>query len=362
MAAARALLTWMLLAALPCPGWAGQEAGKVVGSVIFARGDQVVAEISGGAVEKERMLLLGDDFRPKGAAVVVKPLGDGTYVLLPTGSGSPSVGDRLARETEGEAAARVIQENRPESYREFLGLYPKSAYRERMGREMFRLAMASGFPADGGGAVGGRLRLAETVSREVSLGMVPVVLDRFVFPGTDSEGGFRLEGLPELEEPVTLQLRIKDPRFELASPVEVKLPAGAGTVLTAEIPVRVTPTVLRGTVLDGRGSALPGAEVWTAPYTSEVLTDDDGTYRISRRKLLSAKEGSPADEPLFGGDFEVYARRKGYGVERTTLSAQSYRENAAPPIRLAAQDPRREELPELAVELRRHLWVSTPAR
>lgn len=362
MDAARSLLAALLAVVLPCAAWGAPAAGSFVGSIIFVRGEQVVAEIPQGATEKERMILIGGDLRPKGAAVVVNPLADGTYVLRPVGSGSPSVGDRLARETETEAAARVVQENRLEGYREFLELYPKSSYRERIGREMFRLAMASDFPADGGGSIQGRLRLAETVSREVPLGKTPIVLDRFLFPGTDPEGGFRLEGLPPLEEPVTLKLRVKDPRFEMASEVEVKVPAGSGAALTVEVPVRVTPTVLVGTVLDGRGSALPGAEVWTAPHSTEVLTGDDGAYRISRRKLSTSKEGSPADEPLFGGEFEVYARRKGYGVERAAVSAQSYRENAVPPIRLPPQDPRREELPELSLDLRRNLWVSTPLR
>lgn len=357
-------LAWGLWLAVVWPQQspAALPEGEFVGSVIFSKGDQVVAEIPGGAVERERMTVVGGDLRPKAAAAVVQPLADGTYVLRLVSSGSAAVGDRLARETETEAAARVIRENRLDGYREFLDLFPKSPHRERIGREMFRLAMAQEFPVPGGSLLRGKVRLAENVGREVPLGGATVVLDRFVLPPTDGDGGFRVEGIPVLEEPVTVRLRLRDPRFEMAAEVEVALPAKTSAQLTAEVPVRVVPAVLAGKVVDGRGAPLPGAEVWTSPYTTEVLSGDDGTYRISRRKLLAAKEGSAADEPLFGSDFEVYARRKGHAVERVAVSAESHRENPVPLLQLPPQDPRQEDLPDFALDLRKHLWVSTPVR
>ncbi|MEW6486771.1 MAG: hypothetical protein AB1578_02525 [Thermodesulfobacteriota bacterium] len=350
------------LAALPRGAFSDSGGGDFVGSVIFSKGAQVVAEIPGGAVERERMTVVGGDLRPKAFAAVVQPLADGTFVLRVIGSGSAAVGDRLARETEPEAAARVLRENRVDGYREFLDLYPKSPYRERIGREMFRLAMSEAFPSPEGSVFRGKVRLIENLGRELPLRGATVTLDRFVLPPTDADGGVRLEGIPVLEEPVTVRLRLRDPRFEMASEVEVALPAGTSAQVTADVPVRVVPAVLAGKVVDGRGAPLPGAEVWTSPYTTEVLSGDDGTYRIFRRKLLAPTEGAAADEPLFGGDFEVYARRKGHAVERVWVSAESHRENPVPLLQLPAQDPRQEDLPDLALDLRRHLWVSTPLR
>lgn len=350
------------LAAPPRASFSASGEGDFVGSVIFSRGAQVVAEIPGGAVERERMTVLGGDLRPKAFMAVVQPLADGTYVLHLIGPGSAAVGDRLARETEQEAAARVIRENRLDGYREFLEFYPTSSYRDRIGREMFRLAMSEAFPSPEGSVLRGKVRLVENLGRELPLRGATVALDRFVLPSTDADGGFRLEGIPVLEEPITVRLRLRDPRFEMASEVEVALPAGTSAQVAAEVPVRVVPAVLTGKVVDGRGAPLPGAEVWTSPYTVEVLSGDDGTYRIFRRKLLAPADGAAADEPLFGGDFEVYARRKGHAVERVSVSAESHRENPVPVLQLPPQDPRQEDLPDFAFDLRKHLWVSTPLR
>ncbi len=78
------------------------------GSVIFVRGDQVVAEFDGAVNPGERIVVLDASLRRKGLALVSKPLEGGTYLLAPEGSTGVSEGDRLRLETEGEAAARVI--------------------------------------------------------------------------------------------------------------------------------------------------------------------------------------------------------------------------------------------------------------
>jgi hypothetical protein len=158
---------------------------------------------------------------------------------------------------------------------------------------------------------------------------------------------------------VTLKLRAKDPKFEMAKEVTVDLPAGQFVELAADLPVKLTPTILAGRVLDERGAALPGSEVWTDPYSMEALTDDEGSFRILRRKELDAVgAASERDEPLFGGDYMVYAHRKGFGVERVALSAESFRSNAVPPIRLARQDSRAEPVPPLGIDLKTYLEPS----
>jgi hypothetical protein len=67
------------------------------------------------------------------------------------------------------------------------------------------------------------------------------------------------------------------------------------------------------------------------------------------------------DEPLFGGEFEVYAYRKGYGVDRVTISAESYAENSVPAVRLLRQDAREEEIPALGLTLRSYLEMGPTA-
>jgi hypothetical protein len=350
------------------PAGAAAPAGRpsdeafVVGSVIFARGAQVVAEVPGGARERERLVVFDAGMRRRGVAVVVAALDKGVFLLQPQGGVGASPGDQLARESETEAAARVVREHRAESYREFLEFFPRSEYRPRVGRELFRLAMKEGYPTFPGSVVEGRITLAESVGREVPLGQALVLLDRFVVARTDERGRFRIEGIPKLDEAVTLRLRVRDPKFQLSQEVTVNLPAGSFQEVAAELPVRITPTVLVGQVLDERGAPLPGAEVWTAPYSMEVLTDTEGMFRISRRKRVDATGAALAgDEPLFGGEFEVFAYRKGYGVDRVTISAESYAENAVPAVRLLRQDAREEEIPSLGLSLRSYLEMGPTA-
>ncbi len=329
--------------------------GFLAGSVIFVRGSQIVAELPGGARPKERLIVFDAGLRRKGRAVVVRKLDKDVVLLRTEGRFSVSPGDRLARETEREAAARVLRANRLQDYREFLEIFPKSRFRPRIAREMFRLVLKSSYPTFPGSVIEGRIRLAEAVTREVPLAQVLIKLDRFIIARTDSKGRFRIEGIPKLPEAVRVELGVKDPKFRLDKPVAVELPAGKLVERSVEIPVKLTPTLLVGTVVDERGVPLPAAEVWTAPYTMEVLTDDAGAYRIARRKRADAGEGGAVDEPLLGGEYEVFAFRKGYTVGHATVSAESFRDNPVPPIRLERMDLAAEPLPDLNVDLARFL-------
>jgi len=337
-----------------------REEGRMVyiGTVIFARGDQIVAEIPEGAQERERLVVFDAGFRPRGMAVVLQSLEQGVYLLQARGPLAAASGDRLAPESEENAAIRVLRENRLESYREFMEVFPESVHRPRMAREMFRVTMQQNYPTFPGSTIEGRVRLAETVGRQLSLGQVLVKLDRFVIARTDAEGYFRIEGLPKVSEPVQLQLQVKDEKFRAAEGAPVQLPGDTLVELNAEIPLRVAPTELTGSVVDHNGAPLAGVEVWTAPYTVETLTDETGSFRISRRKRLDTGGSEAAtDAPLFGGEFEVYAYRKGYSVNRSQVSAESFQQNPVAPIELVRQDPRRQPVPELGLELRAHLEI-----
>ncbi len=329
-----------------------------VGQVIFARGAQVVAEIEAGAVDSEYLVVFDSGFRRKGGAVVVQALKGNTYLLRGAGT-SLSEGDRLGRETEHQAVARVLRQKNADGYRAFLTLFPDSTYGARIARELFRLQMQAEYPARPGHSVGGSLLLVETVNRPVPMEDVQVLLDRFVVVLTGVGGQYRIDGIPLPEVPVTVKLKVKDPKFSSGDGVTLDLPAGKAVEAEKDLPVLLTPTVLSGTVLDGRGEPLTGAEVWTSPYTLEFLTGDDGTFQISRSKDLD--DPGAADQPLFGGKFEVYARRDGYSVERVAVSAESFVTNPVPAIRLVPQDTRNEEVPELAVALRLHLRIDPSA-
>lgn len=330
------------------------EKAYLIGTVVFVAGSQIVVEIPEGAKDRERFVVFDSGMGRRGLATVSRGLDKGVFSLAPIGSFSVDVGDRLARESENEAAYRVLRANQPETYREFLDLFPASEHKPRIARELFRLAIRSSYPTFPGTSVKGRLRLAETVGRELPLGPTEIVVDRFVIARTDEKGAFLIEGIPKLERPVTLRVKVRDAKFEMASDTFLELPGGQLGELTADLPVKLVPTVLAGRVLDARGTPVPGAEVWTEPYSVAALTDDNGAYAISRKKTPGG-EGSERDEPLLGGDYQVYAHRKGFGVERTAFSAESFRSNPVPPLRLSPQDLRGEPVPSLELDLKAHL-------
>ncbi|RMG97404.1 MAG: carboxypeptidase regulatory-like domain-containing protein [Candidatus Dadabacteria bacterium] len=330
-----------------------------VGSVIFAQGGTLVAEIPAGARKGERFVVFDEGLRRAGKARVDRELEKGVYLLRPQGSLRAGMGAKLARESEREAAARVVRTNRIPEYLEFLDLFPDSKYRDRVAREVFRLRMKEAYPTFPGTTLEGRLTLAETLDRKIPLGQVLVKLDRFIIARTDDTGRFRIEGIPSLPVGVRVTLDIKSDRLRAAEEVSVELPAEKLADLKAEIPVKVAPTVLAGQVLDERGAPVAGVEVWTSPYTMEVLTDETGAFRIARRKVQDGGEG--ADQPLFGGDYDVFAFRRGYAVGKTSVSAESYRENPLPPIRLERLDLPGEPVPPLGVNLTEHLAVDPGA-
>jgi len=323
-----------------------------VGQVIFARGSQVVAELETDVVNNEYLLVFDSSFRNKGSAVVVQPLRDNTYLLRGVGTWLTE-GDRLSRESELQAAARVLRQKTPEGYRSFLARFPNSSHQPRVARELFRTQMQTQYPARPGSVLSGTLRLAETVSQPIPMEDVQVVLDRFVLALTTSGGQYRIEGVPLPEVPVTVRLKVKDTKFHSAGETTLDLPADRTLEMEKDLPVVLAPTVLSGTVVDAGGDPLAGAEVWTAPYTLEYLTGENGSFQISRRKNLN--DPTAVDQPLLGGAFEVYASRSGYSVERVRVKAESFATNPVPALRLSAQNTRNEAVPELTVALRDHL-------
>ena len=92
------------------------------GNIIFVRGKKVLAEVPGGAKAKERFVLYDVRLRRTGSVLVVRAMDDDVY-LLRMASGSASDGDRLARETEDEAYARVKRSKSSKHYIEFLEVF-----------------------------------------------------------------------------------------------------------------------------------------------------------------------------------------------------------------------------------------------
>jgi hypothetical protein len=353
-------------AAAPAPAAAASGAASapkaarkdmMVGQVIHAEGGRVLAELPGGAKDKERFIVFSSTLTRKGYAFVVKAVDNkALYLLLGSGT-SLAVGDRLGRESEEDAWRRVQRENTLDSYRDFLTVFPDASVRATAIRDMFRLQMRSTFPATPGSTLEGRIKLAETVGQEVSLARAMIKVDRFVVGMTDDKGSFRIDGLPKLEYPIKVKVMVRDEKFQTAGEIQLDLPANQLADLKVDIPVKLTPTYLVGQVVDGDGRPVREAEIWTSPYTMEVLTDEQGRFRLWRKKKLDAS-GAPVageDEPLMGRDYEIYAYRKGFAAERAFVSAESFKENQVRPVTLVRQNLADEGLPQPGVDLRANL-------
>lgn len=326
-----------------------------VGMVSYVVSRKVLVELDAEPPPKQRYVAYDIRLRRKGTLRVVSAKGRQVY-LCQLISGSVDEGDRLVMETESEAYARVRRSKSIRAMREFMELYPKSEHGNQIAMRMFRLTLRENYPAEGGSTVAGKVDLTEKVGSEIGLGRTLIKIDRFVIAMTEDNGTFKVEGIPELEYPVKARLRVRDSRFRMDEEIEIELPAKERADLTQDIPVKLTPTYLVGQVLDGEGKPVRGAQVWTAPYTSEKLTDESGRFSISRKKELD-ESGAPAegDEPLMGRDYEVYAYRRGYGAERVDLSAASFQENEVKTIVLRSQDSLDEGLPEPDISLRDNL-------
>lgn len=67
------------------------------GSIIYAQGSRLVAELKGGAMAKERFRVYEGGTRLRGEVMAVKALDEATVLMEPVGSVTVTVGDRLAR-------------------------------------------------------------------------------------------------------------------------------------------------------------------------------------------------------------------------------------------------------------------------
>ena len=326
-----------------------------VGTVMYVRGNQLLVELPEGAARGERYVVYSDRLKRVGRAVVLREVSEGMFMLSTT-AGSGSTGDRLAKETEREAYSRVRRMNKLSAYREFLKAFPNSKYAASAAQRMFRLNIRENYPASPGTTITGKLTLNEKVSQDIPLGRAMIKLDRFVIAMTDDVGNFTIEGLPTLELPVRVKMQVRDEKFKMAEDTYLEIPASEPSKLEQDLKVNLTPTVLTGEIVDKSGEPVREAEVWTSPYTMEVLTDENGKYQISRRKRIDASGGIlEGDEPLLGRDYTVYAYRKGFGAELVTLEAKNFQVNEAKAIKLERQDPFEEGVPELSVDLSANL-------
>lgn len=339
-----------------------EEEGALIGTVDFVQGRTLLVEMSASAKPGERFNIFDPFMRRVGKASMIKLVDENVYLFQVLAGRNFDSGYHLSRETEVEAAKYAIRKDTMAAYKRFLEFFPNTKYRERMARQMFRLKMSGEYPKYPGNGVEGRIVLAEDAGREISVAGVSIVIDKFIAARTDSDGRFRIEGIPQLDETVSLNMRVSDPKFVMAEKSSVMLEAGQTIDVNSEVKIKIRPAVLTGRVVDDHGAPMVGVEVWTFPYTREVLTDDDGAYKISRRKKLEAVNPSSADEPLFGGEYEIYAHKNGYSVQRAVVSAESFVENEVDEIELFRQDSRREDVPAFDVDIATYLEVSAGAR
>ncbi len=325
------------------------------GSVDYVRGRKVLVKLDKATKLDSRFNVYDIRLRKRGSLKVVKVLSQELY-LCKLLRGSADEGDWLAKETERGAYTRIKHTKSLRAYKEFLTVFPASKFKDRVARMVFRQLLRTKYPAAPGSVINGKIVLAEKVGQEVVLSRAKIKLDRFIISMTDEAGNFYIEGIPQLDHAIKVSLSIYDEKFKMAKKVEIALPAGSTSELDQTLTINLTPTYLVGRVVDDNGNPVRGAQVWTSPYTMEKITDEKGEFKIWRKKKLDASgEPTEGDEPLMGRDYEIYAYKKGYGAEKTTLSAKSFTENAVGDIAVSRQDPVSEGLPELAVNFRDNL-------
>jgi hypothetical protein len=322
----------------PKPATKAVTTKSFVGTVKFIRGKNLLIEFEEQAEVKQRFSVYDVRLRKQGSVQVLKAL-DGNIFLCKILKGSADVGDRLAGESEAEAYYRIMKRRRVSGYREFLQVFPGSSHAAKVEGLLFRQTLRKGFQTFPGASITGKLELQEKLGQEIGFGGVRILLDRFIIAQATADGSFSIEGIPPLYKGVTVKLAVIDDRFKTAKKIEVTLPAKSTAAITMDIPIKLTPTYVSGRVVDEYGNPVRGAMIWTSPYTTEKLTDENGEYRISRKKKLDSS-GVPleGDEPLMGRDYEVYAYKSGFSAEMRRVSAKSFSENVVDTVGLNRQD------------------------
>ncbi len=326
-----------------------------IGSVEFIQGKIIIVESDQALTPKQRLIVYDTRLQKRGILKVGASQGKDIYVATLT-AGTASVGDRVVRETEEEAFSRVQRTRLVATVREFLETYPDSPHKPEAALKMFKLKLKNEFPVDGGSSITGQVKLAEKVGQKIEMSRAMIKLDRFIIAMTDEEGRYSITGIPLLTLPVQVPLTVIDEKFTPAETITIDLPADKAANITQDIPVKLTPTYLTGGVVDEKGVPLRGVQVWTSPYTMEKLTDEKGEFKISRKKKLD-DSGNPqeGDEPVLGRDYDVYAYKQGYGAEKVSVSARSFKDNPVKQIKLTRQSSLEENLPTLDVSLRENL-------
>lgn len=341
----------------PAPAAAEKpKAESFIGSVSFVQGKKVLVESGSELSPKQRLIAYDDRLSKRGILKIGSSKGKNVYIATVT-AGGVLTGDRLVKETEEEAFQRVSRSRSAATVKEFLELYPDSPKKQDIALKLFRIALRSNFPAgEGSSRISGKVNLGEKVGQKIEMGRAMIKLDRFLIAMTDEDGKYVIEGIPQLVLPVKVGLSVSDTKFQSGGETFVELPGEKAASLESDISVTLTPTYLTGKVVDDKGQPLRGVQVWTSPYTMEKLTDENGEFKIWRKKKLD-DSGNPTegDEPLLGRDYEIFAYKSGYGAEKAPIGAESFKDNVAKPVVLVKQSSIGDSLPAPAVGLRENL-------
>jgi hypothetical protein len=159
--------------------------------------------------------------------------------------------ERDRRELAEEIRARYgLRGDEPwdEVLRRFLHHLRGSPLRSRFAREQFREAMSTRYPVPSGSEIRGRVLLQGTDREAQQLPPCIIHLDHFAVASCDHSGAFAARGIPPLDDPVTVPLRIASHAVLSTSPVAVNLPWQAAACIEVDLPIvlRTTPGAVGG--------------------------------------------------------------------------------------------------------------------
>jgi hypothetical protein len=141
-----------------------------------------------------------------------------------------------------------------EVLRRFLHELPDSPLRSRFVREQFRAAMSTRYPVPGGTEICGTVILDGPGTQAQAVPPCVIHLDHFAVASSDRSGSFVARGIPPVDDPLSVPLRIANRDVLSTSPVAVHLPRLQAVLIDVDLRI-----VLR-TAPEGTESRAPSRE------------------------------------------------------------------------------------------------------
>jgi hypothetical protein len=164
--------------------------------------------------------------------------------------------------------------------RRFLHQLPRSPLRSHFVREQFRAEMYMGYPASRGSEIRGRIIPSGTGFSPGRLPQCIIQLDQFAVASSDHRGCFVARGIPSIDEPITVPVRIANHAVLFTQPVAVHLPRARATCIEIDLHISLRALRRPGRRPDQKNSGIPGPRGLVA----------GGTHRDSLEELRQLVE------------------------------------------------------------------------